>query len=189
MNTSERRRQHLHMNSTAMHADTVECVKNALLTLMQQKPYDEITMTEIIRKSGISRAGVYYTYKSKEDILLDICREPVEEVCSALTDSIFDNMEMTFRIGKKYESTMQIVIAAGLEYEFLRRMNKRLADASNALYVALWNGMIYNAFIEWARAGMPGTVEETIENVKSGLKLVANTIETGLRNNTQDAQA
>ena len=45
--------------------------------------------------------------------------------------------------------------------------------------------MIFNAFIEWARAGMPGTVEEAIEKVNAGLKQVAKTIQKGPRNQAQ----
>jgi hypothetical protein len=40
--------------------------------------------------------------------------------------------------------------------------------------------------MEWARAGMPGTIESTIEQVNAGLKMVASSIETGFRNQTQN---
>ena len=186
MGVSEERRRLLQANSAVIHAETVACIKGALLALMDQKPFDDISMTEIIRKSGVSRAGVYYNYKSKTEILLDICQDPVNEVLSGLTDSIFNNMEAIFRIGMKYRSTFRILIDAGLEHEILNRMNGLFGDVSVSFYIPLWNGMIYNAFMEWARAGMPGTVEVAIENVNSGLKLVAASIETGLRNKTQD---
>ena len=184
MSTSEERLRLLHANSAALHAETVACIKNALLALMEQKPFDDVSMTDIIRKSGVSRAGVYYNYKSKTEILLDICQDPINEVISGLTDSIFDNMEMIFRIGMKYKSSFRIVIAAGLEHEILHRMNQQFEDVSSSFYIPLWNGMIYNAFIEWARAGMPGSVEDAIAKVNEGLKLVAASIESGLRNKT-----
>ena len=186
MEISEERRRLLQANSAAIHAETVACIKSALLALMDKKSYDDISMTEIIRKSGVSRAGVYYNYKSKNKILMDICQDPIDEVISGLTDSIFDNMEAIFRIGMKYKSTFRIIIAAGLEHEILNRMNRLFEDVSTSFYIPLWNGMIYNAFMEWARAGMPGTVEEAIKNVNAGLKLVASSIETGLRNKTQN---
>ncbi|MBR5619967.1 MAG: TetR/AcrR family transcriptional regulator [Clostridia bacterium] len=185
--TPEERIRLLNKNSAALHNKTVTATKNALLSLMQEKAYADISMTDIILKSGVSRGGVYNTYKSKDEILLDIVQEPIEEAISALTDSIFDNMESTFRIGKKYESSVNAVIAAGLEHEFLQRMNKRFDGITTSYYVTLWNGMIYNAFIEWARAGMPGTVEEAVENVQSGLRMVAETINTGLRKNRKNA--
>ena len=187
MLTPEERILILKNNSEILHNKTVMCTKNALLSLMKEKAYADINMTEIIQRSGVSRGGVYNTYKSKDEILLDIVQEPIDETLDSLTDSIFDNMEITFRIGKKYESSVKTVIAAGLEHEFLNRMNKRFEGASTSFYIPLWNGMIYNAFIEWARAGMPGAVEDAIENVKSGLKIVAADIETGLRNRARNA--
>lgn len=187
MMTLEERRQMLRDNSAALHARAVTCTQNALLALMKEKKYTDISMTEIIKESGVSRGGVYNSYKNKDEILLDIVQAPIDEVIAGLTDSIFDNMETTFRIGKKYESSFRAVIDAGLEHEFLKRMNKRYQNVSTTFYIPLWNGMIYNAFMEWARAGMPGTVEETVKNVKSSLKLVAESIQTGLRNSAQNA--
>lgn len=188
MMTPEERRQLLRDNSAALHAKAVARTKNALLALMKEKEYAAISMSDIIKRSGISRGGVYNSYKSKDEILLDIVQEPIDEAIAGLTDSIFENMEITFRIGKKYESAVRAVIAAGLEHEFLNRMNQHYANVTTSFYITLWNGMIYNAFIEWARAGMPGTVEEAIENVNSSLKLVAESIRTGLRNKTQNTQ-
>lgn len=186
MEISEERRRILQANSAAIHSEAVACIKSALLALMEQKPFDQIRMTDIIRKSGVSRAGVYYNYKNKNEILLDICQDPINEVVSVLSDSIFDNIEAIFRIGMKYKSSFSIIIAAGLEHEILKRMNRLFEDASTSFYIPLWNGMIYNSFMEWARAGMPGTVEEAIEKVNEGLRLVAASIETGLRSEAQN---
>ena len=44
--------------------------------LMERNDHKAITMTDIINKSDVSRAGVYNNYKSKKKILPDICREP-----------------------------------------------------------------------------------------------------------------
>jgi Bacterial regulatory proteins, tetR family. len=68
MGISEERRRLLQSNSAAIHAETIAYIKEALLALMKQKEYDTISMTDIIRKSGVSRAGVYYNYKSKDEI-------------------------------------------------------------------------------------------------------------------------
>ena len=184
MKITEERLRVLRANSAALHAETVACIKNALLTLMEQKNYGDIKMTDIINKSGVSRAGVYYNYKSKNEILLDICEDPIKEAVSGFTDSIFNNMEVTFRIGKKHETSIKTVIAAGLEQEFLRRMNKLFENRPDYFYYALWNGMIFNSFFEWARAGMPGSVEDAIADVNAALKQVAASIDSGLRNNT-----
>lgn len=176
MLTREERLRILKENSINLHKETVACIKNTLIELMKEKRYVDITMTDVINRSGVSRGGVYNSYKSTDEILLDIVSAPIDEAIAALTDSIFDNMEATFTIGKKYESSVKAVIDAGLENEFLKRMNKRFEGASDPFYVTLWNGMIYNAFIEWARAGMPGALECVIEELRKSLRQVADSI-------------
>lgn len=59
-------------NNVVLHSETVACTENALLALMQEKEDEDIRMTDIIKRSGVSRGGVYNTYKSKDEILLGI---------------------------------------------------------------------------------------------------------------------
>ena len=54
---------------------TKECIKTALLSLMSTEIFDTITVTAIINKAGVSRGGFYRNYKSKEDVLKEICEE------------------------------------------------------------------------------------------------------------------
>lgn len=186
MAVSKDRLRVLMANNTAANLETKTCIKTALLTLMNQKRYEEIRMTDIIRKSGISRSGVYKNYKSKEDILVDIYRIPIEEILSALSNSVFDNLEMIFHTGKKHEASVKAILYAGLEHKFLELLNARFAGVETSFYIPLWNGMLYNAFMEWARAGMNDPVEDTVQKVKEGLKLVADAIDSGMTNRTQD---
>ena len=65
-------------------------------------------------------------------------------------------------------------------------MNRHHQDASISFYIPLWNGMIYNSFFEWARAGMDEPVEAAVARFRNALKLVAASIETGLTNDTQN---
>lgn len=186
MPVTEERLRILKANNEASHLETRACIRSALVSLLQKKRYDDITMTDIIRKSGMSRSGVYKNYKSKADIMLEIYSEPIDDVISALGDSVFENMEMIFRVGKKHEKAISVILEAGLEHNLLRIMNKRYEGTSASFYIPLWLGMIYNAFIEWAKTGMDEPVEEAIGRVKAGLELVAESIQTGLTNSTQN---
>ena len=173
-------------NNAESHREARACIKEALIVLMQQKSYKDISMTDIIQKSGISRAGVYKNYKNKDEILLDVYNEPINDVISALGNSVFENMELIFRTGKKHEKAITAMIDAGIEHYLLAIINKRFESVSISFYIPLWNGMIYNSFIEWAKSGMAEPVEEAIERVQNGLKLVAESIEIGLTNSTQN---
>lgn len=51
---------------------TRQYIKTALLYLMKQTAFDKITVTSIINRAGVSRAGFYRNYASKEEVLEDI---------------------------------------------------------------------------------------------------------------------
>ena len=45
-------------------------IYEALVELMKQKPYGEITITDITKKAGVSRMAYYRNYQDKDDILI-----------------------------------------------------------------------------------------------------------------------
>ena len=180
MPISEERLRILKANNTESNLVTRTYIKSAFLALLNEKGYDDIRMTDIIRRSGVSRSAVYKNYKSKDGILFEIYKEPINEVLSGLGNSVFDNLELAFRSGKKHESLFRTIIDAGLEHRFLDRINDQFVGEPGSFYVSFWNGMIYNAFMEWTKGGMKGTVEETMEKVKQDLKMVAETIDREL---------
>ena len=94
--------------------------------------------------------------------------------------------ELVFRTGKKHKEAIRSIQDAGLEHNLLTIINKRYEAVAVSFYIPLWIGMIYNVFIEWARTGMSEPVETTVERVTEGLKMVAESIETGLTNDTQN---
>lgn len=46
-----------------------ECIFTALMLLMEKEEYDQITITEIAKRAGVSRMAFYRIYHSKDDIL------------------------------------------------------------------------------------------------------------------------
>lgn len=61
---------------------TKDCIFTALTLLMEQKEYKYITVTDIARKSGVSRMTYYRTYSSKEDILVQHFRKVAQQMVS-----------------------------------------------------------------------------------------------------------
>lgn len=188
MLVTEERLRVLRANNEESHLEARAYIKGALIDLLRKNHFDDIRMTDIIKKSGVSRSGVYKNYKSKAEIMLDIYQEPINDVISALGNSVFDNMELIFRTGKRHKEAFKAILDAGLEHNLLNIMNRCYEDVSVSFYIPLWIGMIYNAFIEWAKTGMDEPVEEAVERVKAGLKLVAESIESGSTNSTQNTR-
>lgn len=54
-------------------------ISTALLLLMEQNDYQNITVTDIARKAGVSRMTYYRAYSSKEDVLIQYFNNIADE--------------------------------------------------------------------------------------------------------------
>ena len=53
------RYENLHRYSAESNALVRECLKSSLLTLMREKSYKDLSVTELCRKAGVSRMAFY----------------------------------------------------------------------------------------------------------------------------------
>ena len=107
---------------------TKECIFTALLILMEKKPYEEITITDIAKKAGVSRMSYYRLYKSKDDILIQYFNEVFEELLErakaigSITRYQFGLM--IFQTTKENDRLLKAVLKAQLYELLLRRLIK-----------------------------------------------------------------
>lgn len=76
-----------HLSGSKANKLTRECLQTALTYLMSEKPFEAISITELVKRSGVSRQSFYRNYRSKEDILKDICKSIGENITAAMFDS------------------------------------------------------------------------------------------------------
>ncbi|MBT1174686.1 TetR/AcrR family transcriptional regulator [Bifidobacterium sp. LC6] len=67
--TKARRLATLHRNNEESNAFVRACIEGALIQLMEMKPFESITVTDIAKRAGVSRNAYYRNYASKEAIL------------------------------------------------------------------------------------------------------------------------
>ena len=66
---------------------TRTAIRGSLLSLMQQKPFSRITVTEICRASEINRGTFYLHYYDLDDVLDDLIEEMIQD-----TTQVFDHV-------------------------------------------------------------------------------------------------
>lgn len=66
---------------------TKSSIKNALLELIQEKNYPDITVGEITDRGNIGRSTLYKHYQSKADVLVDIHKDIFEHLFRGLSTS------------------------------------------------------------------------------------------------------
>src|SRR4051812_40427414 len=49
---------------------TREALGDAIIELMQQKPFEEITVQQVLDRAGVSRSTFYVHYRDKDDLFL-----------------------------------------------------------------------------------------------------------------------
>jgi AcrR family transcriptional regulator len=76
---------------------TRECIFTALMILMEKKSFEEISITEITHKAGVSRMSYYRHYKSKDDIIGTYLDELFDEYLNHIVESAIEDP-----YGRKY---------------------------------------------------------------------------------------
>ena len=65
--------------NNSAHLLAVDSIYEALIQLMQKKPYQEISITDITNRAGVSRMAYYRNYKDKDSILLNRLQKQLEK--------------------------------------------------------------------------------------------------------------
>lgn len=178
MHKSVDRRSILKKNNIQANLEARRCIKSALLALLKKKSYDDIRMTDIINKSGVSRTCVYNNYKSKDEIMQDLYSKTIETVLSTPTGSLDSNLAWLFNIAYQHKAYIRTLIDAGLANTFLDSLNERSEDTSESFYSAIINGLCYNAVIEWVKSDTDESPQSAVKRVKEALSRLAKSIET-----------
>ena len=99
----------------------IESLKESLLKLIAEKPYDKITIMELCQKAGVSRMGFYGNFKTKHDIIkkivLDINMELVERIGSPFRNSTNSDWYYNVMLFVKEKSPeLLLLFDAGIMY-------------------------------------------------------------------------
>ena len=97
MDAELRKRENLKLSNEESNKLTKECIRTALILLINDIAFEKITTTAIIKKSGVSRAGFYRNYSSKNDVILEIAKDLSDKMTGHFDDAIHrSNPELVF---------------------------------------------------------------------------------------------
>ena len=162
MGLSEKQKEALKNNNMESNRLTREAIHQAFYLLMERQPFEEIRITDIIRKAGVSRSAFYRNYKTKEDIIKEIIDDFMDEFLRIAKHDIRYNWTFGFGYFRRHRDEMNLILKAHMEYLILDRINEGLKvnEKAEDLLPALNYGIVFNVMMYWARCGMPFTDEE-----------------------------
>ncbi len=140
-----------------------ESLGHALILLMNKKPFNSITITELCRKAGVSRMAFYGNYKTKEKLLKGIVLESVERLIEKIGSPFRMSTslawyEQMFESIKEDEFYLKTIFTAGFKYEYSAIMNEIVlhnptVTTENKYLRLIWSGGMANVIIHWIEDG------------------------------------
>lgn len=153
-------------------------ISRALIKLMDQMPFSDITVTDIVKTAGVARASYYRNFDSKEEVLIKVTDDIMMEYrqkASALDGGFFSyaSILLIFRYFKTYKKFILCVFKSGLAYIYLDMFDKELENQMGDMpfndirryNVYFYSGALYNVFLKWLENGMKETPQEMAEEI------------------------
>ena len=174
METELQKRNILRLSSTEANAVTRECIESALILLMKEKKFSDISISDIVKRAGVSRNAYYRNYSSKENILSGYLRNIIDEMKKVMKqyDPIQNTMDAWMAMlgsVRKHSSEYQLLLNAGygetILMEYQKSMNASVSADNHELYFSncYWAGALISVISEWIRTGMQVSEESLAE--------------------------
>jgi len=160
--------------------DTAETyLAYALIALMEKKPLEEISITELTKKAGVSRMSYYRNFTSKQHILEEHLQTIVrrfriegEKKGYLGKDHGYEQLLYAFRYFRHHSRYALCLHNANLSSILLDGLNKYMdmymippdADYAKRYKTYAYAGALYNLYIQWLKNGMRET-EETMAEI------------------------
>lgn len=154
---------------------TMECIETAFIQLSGEKDPDKITISEIVKRAGVSRTAFYAHYRTKEDVLKSALGTTIDRIMELFPG---DPHEESYWLPllqeiQKIAGPFQLLLKIGLGDQILSEITERCipADASDEsrYYEIFCLGAVYNVLVNWLKNDAEKTPEE-IAAVCSGFR-------------------
>lgn len=148
-------------------------ITRALFCLMREKSFADITITELIRTAGVARVSFYRNYDSKEDVLVTLIEDVLEQFRSEIEWNendyyTFQNVYRSFSCFKEYRDAVLDLYRFGYGSILLEKLNRFHEEVAGTMPAGsveryklyMYTGALFNTAIMWLQ-------NDTREDVES----------------------
>ena len=165
-------------------------ITDALLKLMQEHPYDEISVKQILLESKLARKTFYRNFDSKDDVLMSLFRKNLREYFDIVNNARGDVLTTIFEFADRNRQLLLLLDKNELLPIFLNCLNEyfasllvlqnkelnpfaKLFEGLDSEYLLRLNiGAVWNVISLWVRDGMKDDPEEIKQSVRQYLKRI-----------------
>lgn len=152
-----------------LNAYIKECITTALIKLMETTPFEDISITDLVKLAGVGRVSFYRNFESKKDVLEQhmngLIQEWGKEFEKKGDPSAFSESLLThYYTNKDFYLMLYRQGLSDMIYETIRWGTKMDEAQSNLERYgkSMVAGMLFGWVDEWMRQGMPETPEELV---------------------------
>lgn len=151
-------------------------IAKSLLELMHQKSYASITITELIQAAGVARVSFYRNYESKEDVLLTLIDDVLEEYGRLMSREetgcyTYQNVRNSFAYFRDYRDIVLDLYQFGYGSILLEKLNRFHEELAGTMPIHsiekyelyMYMGALFNTAIMWLQNGAKESEEDLAE--------------------------
>ncbi len=162
--------ERLRRSNQVSNSLTRESIQTALLYLMTQKPFHQITITELVRRAGVSRTAFYRNYAVKEDILEEISNHFILTLSESLISKEYQDNDYAwylhvFQSSKERADIFRLLIQANIPKNSLSKVESILetirpsSSVTEHYRTLALEGAFINILINWILHGTKESAE------------------------------
>ena len=166
------------MKEEKLNSFIEDCITKALYQLIDKKPFDKITITEIVEKAGVSRISFYRHFDSKLDILNKKLNQMTDEFINDYykdinNQNVEENLLNLFNIIYKYKDLGTALYKSNSQYLIQQQFHKVIDERISKFNIykrSFYAGGIYNSMLLWISTGYKQKPEFLVETIMDILK-------------------
>lgn len=169
-------------NKTRRSRFTRMCIGEAIIALMKTTEYENIRISDIAKRSGISRMTFYHYYDSKLAALTDYLHEIILQYLreSRKNSNIgkfqeYEHILFSLNFFDRYADFFLVMARAGLYSILINGINEFMTSHfasghKSSLYgLYYYAGALLNTFLKWEENGKRESVEKIAEIISRSL--------------------
>lgn len=158
-----------------LHDTVHEALTVAFIQLLNQRPYESISVSDIVRRAGVSRSSFYRIFGSKESLILEYLQDKYREFFRCeLSSTPFSSDRKAFLLARLYFINENAKIFTALEHAmlleyFFEHLDPELLDflsenpsSSSPYHKAMFSGASAGLIHCWVRRNFQETPEELL---------------------------
>jgi AcrR family transcriptional regulator len=160
------------------HRMTIENIQEALNMLLQTKSFDKITVTDIVKKAGVSRTAFYRNYNSKEEVIQSVIHDSFASMMNEIRSThIPENREFWRSVilrcidySVKFKcigngKTLQGSMLLDCMNEYFGELILPFVKYGDEMQMRFWMGGMNNVVRNWLDNGMKESPSELTDKI------------------------